>query len=85
MVHDMKDQGHIVDIWIHSPHSHAHLLEFWNKLLEVVEDSSKGLKKTLSKGAKELSKLNLNLTLNLNYNLKVMIHVMNDFKVFTSS
>ena len=66
-VHDIKDLGDIVNSWIHPPHSHAHLLESWNKLLEVVEGSSKGLIGTLSKGLEELSKLNLNFTLNLNY------------------
>ena len=43
MVLYMKDLGDIVDSWIYS-HPHAHLLDSWNKLLEVVEDSSKWLK-----------------------------------------
>ena len=43
IVHDIKDLGDTVDSWIHSTRSHAHLLESWNKLLEIVEDSSKGL------------------------------------------
>ena len=79
MVHDMKDIGDIVDSWIYFPHSHAHLLESRNKLLEVVQDSLKGLEETLSKGSEELSKLKLNFTLNLNYYyFKVVVHVMND-------
>ena len=57
MVHDMKDLGDSVDSWIHSPHSNAHLLESWNKLLEIVEDSSKRLKGTFSKNSEEPSKL----------------------------
>ena len=63
MVHDMKDLGDIVHSWIHFPQSHAHLLESWNKLLEVVEESSKGLEWTLSKGSEKLSKLNIHFTL----------------------
>ena len=39
MVNDMKDLGDIVDSWIHYTHSHSHLLESPNKLLEVVKDS----------------------------------------------
>lgn len=41
MVHDIKDLSYIIDSWVHSPHSNAHLLESWNKLLEFVEDSTK--------------------------------------------
>ena len=78
MVHDMKDLGDIIDLLIHSPHSQSHLLEFWNKLLEGVEDFSKGLEGTLSKGPEELSKLRLEFNLNLNYCFKVIIHIMND-------
>ena len=78
MVHDMKDIGDIVDSPIHSFYSHTHLFESWNKLLEVVKDSSKRLEGTLSKGTEELSKLNLEFTLNLNYFFKVMVNFMKD-------
>ena len=50
IVHDMKDLGDILEPWIHSPHSYSHLLESWNKLLEIIEDSLKRLEGTLSKG-----------------------------------
>ena len=40
-----------VDSWINPLH-HSHFIESWNKLLGVVEDSSKWLEGTLSKGSK---------------------------------
>lgn len=46
-----------VDSWIHSSHSNSHLLDCWNKLLDVIEDSSKRIKGTFSKYLKELSRL----------------------------
>ena len=59
MLHVMIDIGDILDSCICSHHTHSHLLEYWNKLLEVVEESSIRLEGTLSKGSEELSKLNL--------------------------
>ena len=47
MANDIKDLGNYFDSGIHSPHSYTHLFESWHKLLEVVEDSSKGLSKNV--------------------------------------
>ena len=46
-----------------NPHHHTHLLESWNNLLEVVEDSSNIFKGTSLECPKELSKLNSQLYL----------------------
>ncbi len=61
-IHEMEDLGDIVYSWINPPLFHAHILESSNKLLEFVDDSSKELDKTLSKGSKELLILNKNFT-----------------------
>ena len=56
MVNGMKDQGDMLDLWLNSTQSHAHLLDFWNKLLEVVDDSSTGHKRTFLEHSTEFSK-----------------------------
>ena len=47
-----------LDFGIHSPYYQTHLLESWNNLLEIVEDSSKRHKGTFSKCLKELTRYN---------------------------
>ena len=75
MIHNMKDLDDNVDSRIHFHHSHTHLLESWNKLLEIKDvfsKYSKGLSKIL-KIQKNSQDLTLSSTLNLNYEFKVII------------
>ena len=67
MVYDMKDLGDTVESWIHSPHSHAHFLESWKKLLEAKKAPQKNSKGLSQKVQKNSQNLTLNFYLNLNY------------------
>ena len=69
-----------VESWINSLHPHTTLLESWNKLLEVVDDSSKGLKGIFLVHSKEFSKLNSQLYFEFELWIKGYDHFRTDFR-----
>ena len=49
MIHKKKDVSDMVDSRIHTLHSYTHFIEFWNKLVEVVEDLEKNFLRTFER------------------------------------
>ena len=80
MVHDMKDLGDSSYLWIYTLQSYTHLLESWSKLLEVVQDFSKGLKMTFLERSKGFSKLKSQLYLEFELWIQGYDNFRNDFR-----